>query len=149
MNMPTIGYDCEIIIDGTGYFVKPGTYLVKQPRIRHISYRVDGSLSYTDLGPGRRFWHMTILALNELTRYDGTLISTSGQQWRDALYASYAGHVGTTILFGTPQINEPVIPVYFDHYEERLLDLRTQVISIVTAGSIGASYEIEIELLEA
>jgi hypothetical protein len=69
--MATIGYDCEIIIDGTGYFVKPGSYLVKQPRIRHISYRADGSLSYTDLGPGRRSWRMIILALNELTCYDG------------------------------------------------------------------------------
>jgi hypothetical protein len=32
----TIGVDCEILLDGTGYFVQPGTYTVKWPRIRKV-----------------------------------------------------------------------------------------------------------------
>ncbi len=146
--MPTIGIDCELIIDGTGYFVKPGSYLVKQPRIRHTSYRADGSLAYVDLGPGKRTWSLTILARNELVAYDGTTVTLSGQQYRDALRASYSSSTGSTINFIDP-LNGTAIPVHFDHYEERILDLRSQIIGPASGGSPGASYEISIELIEA
>ena len=144
----TIGYDCELILDNVGYFIKPGSYSVKQPRIRQISYRADGSLAYVDLGPGRRTWSMTILAINELRRYDGTLVGVSGQRFRDALRASYIGNVGTTINFVDP-LNGSAIPVHFDRIEESILDLHSQVIAVASGVSIGASYEIRIELLEA
>jgi len=32
--MAVIGTDCELILDGQGYFIKPDTYQIKQPRIR-------------------------------------------------------------------------------------------------------------------
>lgn len=35
--MPQIGLDCEIILDNTGYFVKPGSYIMRQPRNRKIT----------------------------------------------------------------------------------------------------------------
>jgi len=146
--MPTIGVDCEIILDGTGYFIKPGSYQVKQPRIRHASYRADGSLAYVDLGPGKRTWSMIILARNELLRYDGTPSGSSGQQYRDALRTSYTATIGATINFTDP-LNGTPIAVHFDAYEERIIDLHSQIISLSSGGSPAASYEISIELLEA
>jgi hypothetical protein len=146
--MPTIGVDCEIILDGTGYFIKPGSYQVKQPRIRHASYRADGSLAYVDVGPGKRTWSMIILARNELLRYDGTPSGSSGQQYRDALRTSYTATIGATINFIDP-LNGTPIAVHFDAYEERIIDLHSQIISLSSGGSPAASYEISIELLEA
>ena len=146
--MATIGYDCELILDGTGYFIKPSTYSVKQPRIREAKYRADGSLSYVDLGPGRRTWTMTVLAINELRRYDGSTVNTTGQQYRDALRASYINNIGTTINFTDP-LSGSAIPVHFDAYSETIINLHSQIIALATVGSAGASYEIKIELLEA
>jgi hypothetical protein len=146
--MPVIGTDCELILDNQGYFVKPGTYQVKQPRIRHASYRADGSLSYVDLGPGKRLWSMTILARNDLLRYDGTPTGLTGQQYRDALRSSYTSNVSTTINFIDP-LNGSAVQVHFDSYIERILDLHTQIIAVATGGLLSASYEISIELLEA
>lgn len=146
--MPVIGTDCEVIIGNNGFFVKPNTYTVKQPRIRHTSYRADGSLSYVDLGPGKRLWSMTVLARNDLLRYDGTPTGLTGQQYRDALRASYTNNIAMTINFTDP-LNGSAIPVHFDSYEERIIDLHSQIISLATGGSSGASYEITIELLEA
>jgi hypothetical protein len=146
--MPTIGVDCEIILDGTGYFIKPGSYQVKQPRIRHATYRADGSLAYVDLGPGKRTWSMIILARDELLKYDGTQSSSSGQQYRDVLRTSYTATIGATINFTDP-LNGTPIAVHFDSYEERIIDLHSQIISVASGGSPAAFYEINIELLEA
>jgi hypothetical protein len=146
--MYTIGYDCEVVLDAQGYFIKPGSYSVKQPRIRQMSYRADGSLAYVDLGPGRRLWSMTILAINELRRYDGTLMGVSGQQFRDALRTSYTSSIGATISLSDP-INSESVAVHFDHYEETITDLHSQVIALATGGIVGVSYECKIELIEA
>ncbi|MBA2677113.1 MAG: hypothetical protein H0U76_01745 [Ktedonobacteraceae bacterium] len=146
--MPTIGSDCELILDGTGYFIKPGSYLVKQPRIRHVSYRADGSLAYVDLGPGKRTWSMVVLARNELLRYDGALTGMTGQQYRDALRNSYTNNIGTTITYIDP-LNGTGIAVHFDNYQESINDLQSQIVAAATSGSPSVSYEIAIELLEA
>ncbi len=146
--MPTIGIDCEIILDGNGYFLKPGTYQIKQPRIRQASYRADRSLAYVDYGPGKRAWSMTILAANDLLRYDGLATGLSGEQYRDALRASYSNNIGTTINFIDP-LNGSPIPVHFDAYSETIHDLHSQIVSLATGGPPAASYEISIELLEA
>jgi hypothetical protein len=146
--MPVIGTDCELVLDGSGYFVKAGTYQVKQPRIRHVSYRADGSLSYVDLGPGKRQWSMTILACNDLLAYDGSPTGLTGQQYRDALHTSYISNIGTTINFIDP-LNGSPIAVHFDNYAERILNLHSQIVAVATGGSPGASYEVSIELLEA
>lgn len=145
--MPTIGLDCEIILDGTGYFVKPASFQLRQPRIRKATVRADGAESYVDLGPGKRSWSMVILCFNELTRYDGSLTGSSGQQYRDALRTSYLGSVGSTIILNDP-INGSVA-VHFDVYSERVNDLHSQVTALMTGGSLAASYEVSIELVEA
>jgi hypothetical protein len=91
---------------------------------------------------------MTILASNELLKYDGILTGITGQQYRDALHNSYTSNVGTTVNFTDPLSGTPVA-VHFDNYEEKIIDLHTQIISLAAGGSAGASYEITITLVEA
>jgi hypothetical protein len=146
--MPTIGLDCEVILDGTGYFIKPLSYSMRQPRIRGTSTRADGAASYVDLGAGKREWRMIVLCLNDLLRYDGSPTGVTGQQYRDALRTSFLGSTGTTLLFSDP-VSGTAIPVHFDAYSERIPDLRTQIIGAAGGGSPGASYEVEIVLVEA
>ena len=100
--MPTIGQDCEMILDGNGYFVKPGTYKMKQPRVRKATVRADGGESYVDLGAGKRIWSMVILCLNDLVKYDGTATGLTGQQYRDALRGSFVNSVRHNALFHRP-----------------------------------------------
>jgi hypothetical protein len=146
--MPVIGQDCEIILDNNGYFVKPKSYKMQQPRIRKATVRADGGQAYVDLGPGRRVWSMTILCLNEQTKYDGTPTGFSGQQYRDALRASYTGSVGTTIQFIDP-LNGAAVSVHFDSYSELIYDLRVQQVALATGAAPALSYEVEIVLVEA
>src|SRR5689334_22558355 len=100
--MATIGLDCEVVLDGTGYYVKPGSYQMLQPRIRQSTLRADGNAAYVDLGPGKRVWKMTLLCMNELLRYDGQPLSLTGQQYRDALRTSYLNSVASTLSFSDP-----------------------------------------------
>ena len=146
--MATIGIDCELILDGSGYFIKPGTYHLQQPRIRKMTVRADGGLSYVDLGPGKRVWNMIILCLNDLLRYDGISTSLTGQQYRDALHTSYSSSAGITILYSDPT-NAPAVAVHFDVYKESIADLHIQQVSLATGGAAGLSYEVMIELIEA
>ena len=143
-----IGVDCELVLDGTGYFVKPGTYTMKQPRIRKSTLRADGGTSYVDLGPGKRMWSMTLLCKNELLRYDGAATGITGQQYRDALRTSYLNSVGTTVLFIEP-INTTSIAVHIDSYTEVVLDLHTQQVALSLGGTGSLSYEVTVELVEA
>ncbi len=146
--MSTIGQDCEVILDGSGYFVKPGTYKMKQPRVRKATVRADGGESYVDLGAGKRVWSMVILCLNDLRKYDGTPTGLSGEQYRDALRSSYLNSTGLTISFTDP-LNGTAISVHFDSYAEVIPDLHIQQVSLATGGAPALSYEVEIELVEA
>jgi hypothetical protein len=146
--MATIGIDCEIILDGTGYYIKANSYNMRQPRIREMTMRADGGASYVDLGPGKRVWSMTILCLNDLARYDGAATGKTGQQYRDALRTSYSASAGTTINYSDP-LNSGPIAVHFDSYSERILDLHAQVIALATGGSLATTYEVSIELVES
>ncbi len=146
--MPTIGLDCELILDGTGYFVKPGSYSMHQPRTRKATLRADGNLSYVDLGAGKRRWHMTLLCLNDLLCADGSATGYNGQQYRDALRASYLNSRGTTIQYLDP-LNSSPIPVHFDDYSEHVPNLRIQQVALASGLPAGLSYEVTIELLEA
>lgn len=145
--MAQIGIDCELVIDGQGYFVKPGTYRMKQPRVRKATVRADNGESYVDLGPGKRTWSMVLLCYNDLLKYDGTATGTTGQQYRDALRASYA-QVGVAINYTDP-LNGAAVPVHFDSYAEAVLDLHSQQVPLAVGASPGLSYEVAIELVEA
>ena len=146
--MPSIGLDCEIVIDGSGYFLKPNSYTVHQPRIRKATVRADGGTSYIDLGPGRRAWSMVVLCLNELLKYDGSSSGKTGQQYRDSLRASYTASIGTTINFIDP-LNGSPLAVHFDDYRESIANLHSQILGPGVGGSSGASYEVAILLVEA
>lgn len=145
--MATIGLDCEIMLDGTGYFVKPSSYQMQQPRIRKATLRADGAEAYVDLGPGKRSWSMSILCFNNLLRYDGTATGLSGQQYRDALRASYLGSSGSTLTFNDPL--NGTLQVHFDAYSEQIMDLHSQVIALATGMPAAATYEVSITLREA
>jgi hypothetical protein len=146
--MATIDVDCEVIIDNQPYFLRPNTYIMRQPRIRQATIRADGSEGYVDLGPGKREWSMTILCVNDLVKYDSSSTGLSGQQYRDALRSSYTSSTGTTINFVDP-LNSAAIPVHFDSFSETILDLHSQIISAATGGSPAATYEVTITLVEA
>ena len=146
--MATIGQDCELILDGTGYFVKPGTYLMNQPRLRKATVRADGGEAYVDLGPGKRSWSLTILCLNELLRYDGSSTGLTGQQYRDALRSSYQNSTGSTVQLLDP-LNTTPVAVHIDRYSERVYDLHIQQVPLATGGAPGLSYEVALELVEA
>lgn len=141
-----IGTDCEIGLDNNGFFVQPGTYTCKWPRIRKATVRADGGEGYVDLGPGKRIWSMVILCVNDLVKYDGTPTNLSGQNYRDALLASYS-KVGQTITFQDPIGTS--IQVHFDSYAEHALDLHAQQVSLATGGSLTNSYLVSIDLVEA
>ena len=141
--------DCELILDGTGYFIKPGTYQMKQPRIRKATVRADGGLSYVDLGPGKRRWSMVVLCKNDLLRYDGTPTGLTGQQYRDALRTSYIVSTGSTVIFNDPLNGSTPISVHIDAYAETVADLRVQQVSLAVSATPGLSYEVSIELQEA
>jgi len=147
MPMATIGVDCELILDGNGYFIKPGTYRMQQPRIRKTTVRADGGLSYVDLGPGKRVWSMVVLCLNDLMRYDGVSTGLTGQQYRDALRTTYTGSIGTTIQYNDP-INATTVAVHFDTYKEAISDIHMQQVALAVGGTPGLSYEVTIELVE-
>jgi hypothetical protein len=142
----TIGQNCMIILDSQGYMIVPESYIIKQPRVRKAQYRADGTLSYVDIGPGKREFHMTILAKNDLYSYDGTLTGVLGESYRDALRTSFA-KTAQTIVFQDPIGTS--INVYFDDYQEKILDLKSQIISLSVGNPLAASYECPIILLEA
>jgi hypothetical protein len=146
--MATISIDCELVLDNQGYFVQPGSYKMHQSRIRKATIRADGSEAYVDLGPGKRVWSMVILCMNDMLRYDSTPTGLTGQQYRDALRASYTGSIGTTINFTDP-LNGTAVAVHFDNYAELVHDLHSQQVPLATGGSPGLSYEVAIELVEA
>lgn len=144
----TIGQNCELILDGTGYFVRPGSYKMHQPRVRKATVRADGGESYVDLGPGKRIWSMIILCINDLVGYDGSSTNMTGQQYRDALRASYINSVGQTINFTDP-LGKVAVAVHFDNYIETIMDLHTQQVPLATGAAPGLSYLVAIELVEA
>lgn len=143
-----IGVDCEFILDGTGYFAKPRSYRMKQPRIRKATIRADGGLSYVDLGPGKRIWSIVVLCKNDMLRYDGTPTGLTGQQYRNALRTSYTSSIGSTVQYTDP-LNATPVAVHIDSYEETVFDLHIQQVPLATGNTPGLSYEVAIELLEA
>jgi hypothetical protein len=140
-----IGVDAECGLDLTGYWIKPGSYSVKQPRTRKATVREDGSEGYVSLGPGKREWSMVILCINDLFNYQGVSTNFTGQQYRDALRASYAT-IGEPVQFTDPQ--NVAIPVHFQSYSETILDVKSQQAALATGGSAAATYEVAIVLVE-
>lgn len=160
---PHVGVDCQVILDGHGYFVAPGTYSVTRPKQAVItttrgtpaavappSDPVNPSLPPVDAatggvpvlildrGPNQRVWKFDALCLNTLKRYDGSAMGAIGQQLRDQLHRSYE-KVATILDFTDPEGYG--FQVVFTLLSETIADLRTQV--------LGLDYVVTVTLTEA
>jgi hypothetical protein len=138
MSAPVVGTTAQIVLDGSSYWIAPHTYQRFTPRLRKATPRADGNQAYVDFGLGKKLWKFTVLALNNLTNYDGTPTGLTGQQYHDALYASYA-KVNAVLVF--VDIDNNTHNVRFDHLAAHCPDVRTQV--------LGLAYHMEVELVEA
>ena len=140
--MPTIGVDCQIILDGTGYFVEPHTYSMKRPRMRKATITKSGAERYVDSGPGKREWHMILLCLNGMADYTGQLLPASGRALRESLRASYEKTpAGGAATLSFTDLDGAAYQVHFDDCQEQVRDPRTQLTS--------PSYHAAVVLVEA
>ncbi len=131
--MPTVGTDCQIILDTRGYFIEPQSYKVIRPRIRRADLTgaaanpvypgAGAGERYIDRGPGKRVWSFTIVCFHAIRDYTGTTVSPTGQQYRDALHTSYQ-KVNTQLTYTDPHGQS--WSVWFDDLEEEIADLRSQ-----------------------
>lgn len=144
--MPTIGLDCHIILDGTGYFIDPNSYHMTRQRIRRaVSTRTPASglygagERYIDLGPGKREWHLSVICYQAIHDFAGSSPALTGQQFRDALHTSY-NKIATVISFTDPTNSN--WNVHFDHLEEQIIDVRAE-------GDGQLQYHCTIVLIEA
>ena len=138
MSAPVVGTIAQIVLDGSAYWIAPNTYEHFTPRLRKATARADGNQAYVDFGLGRKVWKFSVLALNNVSTYDGAPTGLTGQQYHDALYASYA-KVNTVLVF--VDIDNSTHNVRFDHLAAHCPDVRTQVLSV--------AYHMEVELIEA
>lgn len=140
--MPTLGVDCQVILDGIGYFVEPHSYVMKRARIRKATLTKSGAERYVDLGPGKREWQMQLLCLNGLLDYTGAPLPGTGKSLRDGLRAGYEKTpAGGTATLAYTDLDGTVYTVHFDDYEEQVRDPRTQL--------TAPSYHVVVVLVEA
>jgi hypothetical protein len=146
--MPTVGTDCQIILDGTGYWIEPASYKVMRARIRRADLTGVAASSvgpgsgagerYIDRGPGKREWTFIVVAFNNMQNYAGTATGVTGQQAHDSLQTSY-NKVNTTLSFTDP-LSAVWATVRFDDLVEELSDVRSQI--------DGAQYYMHVTLIE-
>jgi hypothetical protein len=132
--MPTIGTDCQIILDSTGYFIEPTSYRVARPRVRRadltgisanpITPGAGAGERYIDRGPGKRIWTFSVVAFGAMKDYAGNTVALTGQGYHDALQSSY-NKVNTVLSYTDP--NSILWQVRFDDLTEDLVDIRSQV----------------------
>jgi len=135
--VPTIGLDCQVILDGTGYWLEPTSYQVARPRVRRADLTgVAATLGppgagvgerYIDRGPGKRIWTFTIAAYQAMKDYAGNTVAQSGQAYRDALQLSY-NKVNQILAFTDPA--GAAWSIRFDELLEDVADVRAQVDSL-------------------
>ncbi len=146
--MATIGTDCQLILDSVGYWIEPSSYKVMRPRTRRADMTGQAASPtgpgagsgerYIDRGPGKREFQFIVVAFNNLTKYDGTVQTTTGQQIHDSLQTSY-NKVNTTLSYS--DLNSTAFTVRFDDMVEEIVDARSQV--------DGIQYYMHVSLVEA
>jgi len=132
--MPTIGLDCQLILDTNGYFIEPHSYQVIRPRVARtdllgqaaspISPGAGSGERYVDRGPAKREWKFIVVAFNNLTTYTGGVEATTGQALHTQLQTSY-NKVNVTLPYTDP--NGDIWQVHFQDMVEELVDVRSQV----------------------
>ena len=88
--MPNVGEDCSVVLDGNGYFVKPGSYRVEVPKIVAADPDAPAGPAAVDLGAGKQIWHFTVLAYSNHLNHNGTVNPTSAATYRANLRATHA-----------------------------------------------------------
>ncbi len=146
--MPTTGTDCQLILDGAGYFIEPASYKVGRARIRRADLTGQAASSvgpgagagerYVDRGPGKREFTFIVVAFNNMLTYASTPITTTGQQFHDLLQTSY-NKVNTQLGFTDP--TNTTWSVWFDDMVEEISDVRGQI--------DGIQYYLHVTLVEA
>ena len=135
----TVGATGQVYLNGYTYWILANTYEDSAPRLRKATPRADGAEDYVDFGLGKRTFKFTVLALNDLTNYDGSPYAMNAVQVRSTLDGSYA-LVNQTMLFVDPANTQWT--VRFDHLAWRLPDPRTQT------NPNGPSWHAEVELVQ-
>ena len=146
--MPIIGTDCQIILDGHGYWIEPASYQVSRARIRRAELTGQTATGtapgygvgerYVDRGPGRREFTFIAVAFNNMLTYAGISQNTTGQAIHDQLQTSY-NQVNTVLSFTDPTGQQ--WSVRFDDLVEELSDVRGQL--------DGCQWYLHVTLVEA
>ena len=134
--MPTIGVDCQVILNGRGYFVQPGTYKMARPRVAAMTpmrslppgenpndWLQGVPIRWTDRGPRQRIWTMKIQCYNTLLKYDGSPTGIRAEEYRDALQNDYQR---TAMILPFTDPAGVCRGVAFTDFVEEIADLRAQ-----------------------
>ena len=95
--MPTIGVDCNVTLTNAnvnagapvGFFIKPGSYTMAQPRRALARETAGGTLTYVESGLRKREFTFEVLCRANVRNLDGTVNATTARQWHDRLWAFY------------------------------------------------------------
>ena len=95
--MATIGVDCNVTLTNAnvnggvpvGFFVKPGTFTMTQPRLAQARRTAAGSISYVESGLGKREFGFVVMCRSNVRNLDGTTNVTKARQWHDWLWEFY------------------------------------------------------------
>jgi hypothetical protein len=144
--LPTIGLDCEIILDGTGYFIEPASFHLARPRVRRADLTRTAASGgagvgerYVDQGRAKREWSFTVLAHQAMKDFAGNAVGSTGQTYRDALHTSYQ-KVATTISFTDP---------HGTSWTVRFDDLAEDLVNVRAVGDGELQYLCHVTLVEA
>ncbi len=88
--MPQVSEDCTVILDGHGYFLKPGSYREELPKLVEVAPEAAAGPPVVDYGSGKQVWHFTVLAQSAQLNRDGTVNPTPAATYRVNLRRSYA-----------------------------------------------------------
>ncbi|MCL5256557.1 MAG: hypothetical protein M1319_02030 [Chloroflexi bacterium] len=144
--MAAIGLDCDITLqhanvnggEPAGFLLKAAgkqkAFTCSVRRVRSFTYTAGGALAYTDSGPGRREWKMTILAGEGMIDHRQAAVSATAREIRTLLAAFYQ-LVNEVLTFTDPTGDS--WSVRFDSWLEAMPDLP------------ATGWEIDITLLEA
>lgn len=134
-----VGVDCQVALDGMGYWLVDGSYTVHLPRLRRAVVTLGGAGRFLDAGPGPRIWRFTVAALDGSTRFDGRPTGFSGADYRALLHESYARR--GPFAFVDPAAG--IWSVYIDDLTETAAALRA------VALGMGAGWLLGVTLVEA
>ena len=136
----TIGANCNVIMNGQGFYIKEGGYTRSKKRIHTRRITKTGAMTYTDLGPLWNEFEFT------LSIYSGELFNTQATptELRNAVWEMYQG-VNSPITLVTPT-NE-TFSCLFNDLKEKMPSFAVYNID-GTINNQGLQYELDVQLYE-